>query len=222
MSTYAAPPSKELKLFWWLFAIRGGFSLLFASLLHLVAGLFGNLFFEPIMLVYLSLLLGFYISGSGILLGVASGFAAEHHLGLWKFLLADCIFAVTFGVYIGLSLLMTPHTFGLLAGIHALGIGCFQLALAIRLRHDRPSMSLLGIASFLSAVAGSLFLAQMHQSVAVTTRWLSYFEILCAAVALTFAWRLYGRNSFGSQSRTLPNPVSSQEQESYEPSTQRA
>jgi uncharacterized membrane protein HdeD (DUF308 family) len=218
MSTCAALPANGLKLFWWFFAVRGGFSLLFGGLLQLVVSLFGNLFFEPIMLVYLSLLLGFYISGSGILLGVASGFAAEHHLGLWKLLLADCIVAVAFGGYIGLSFLMTPHRFGLLAAIHALAIGSFQLALAIRLRHDRSSMSLMGTASILSAVAGYLFLTHMQQSATITTRWLSYFEILCTMVALPFAWRLYGRNAPTYDPVQRSEPPSNQNQESYEPS----
>jgi uncharacterized membrane protein HdeD (DUF308 family) len=195
MSEIDVKPIKNLKLFWWLFAARGGFALLFAAVLHLAAGLFGTLFFDPIMLVYLSLLLGFYIFGSGILLGVASGFAAEHQLGLWKLLLADCIFAVALGVYIGFSLLMTPHTLGLLAGIHATGIGVFQLAMAIRLRHDRPSIGLLGTAALLSGVSAYLFLSRMQQPVQITTEWLSSFEVLCGIVAIAFAWRLQGRNS---------------------------
>ena len=202
--------STDLKLFWWLFAARGGFALLFAGMLHFTAGLFGTLFFDPIMLVYLSLLLGFYIVGGGILLGVASGFAAEHRLELWKLLLADCIFAVCLGVYIGLSLLMTPHTLSLLAGIHAIGIGSFQLALAVKLRHDRPSVRLLGLASFLSGVAACIFFIQMKQPVRITTEWLSYFEVLCGVVALTFAKRLHGPNSprySAASTRSLQPPT---------------
>lgn len=197
----------NLKLFWWLFAARGGLALLFAGMLRLIADLFGTVFFDPIMLVYLSLLLGFYIAGGGVLLGVASAFAAEHKLGLWKLLLADCIFAVGLGAYIGFSLLLTPHTLGLLVGIHAAGVGVFQLALAIRLRHDRPSASLLGSAGLLSALSAYLFLTQLWQPVRTTTEWLSYFEMLCAIVALAFAWRLRGRNSPTYDPQLLTQPA---------------
>jgi uncharacterized membrane protein HdeD (DUF308 family) len=190
MSRSVLEPNDDPRLFWWVYAIRGGFSLLFAVLLFMVASLFGSFFLDPIVLVYLSLLLGFYVLGNGILLGVASGFAAEHHLGLWKVLFADCIFAVIFGCYIGLSLSMTPHTLGLLAGIHALGIGVFQLVLAIRMWHDRTSLGLLGTAALLSVLAGGLFFSQMQQPIEITTRWLSYFEIVCALVTLAFVWRL--------------------------------
>jgi uncharacterized membrane protein HdeD (DUF308 family) len=194
MSRSTLEPDDDPRLFWWVYAIRGGFSLLFAVLLFMIARLFGSFFLDPIVLVYLSLLLGFYVLGSGILLGVASGFAAEHHLGLWKVLLADCIFAVIFGCYIGLSLSMTPHTLGLLAGIHALGIGVFEIVLAVRMRRDRACLGLLGTAALLCILAGCLFFSQMQQPIEITTRWLSYFEVFCALVTLAFVWRLRGRN----------------------------
>ena len=162
-------PSTELRLFWWLFAARGGFGLRFAAKLHFTAGLLETLFFDPVMLVYLSVLLCFHIVCGGDRIGVASGFAAEHQLGLWKLLLADCIFAIAFGVYIGLPLLMTSHTLSLWAGVHAVGIGLFQLAMAIKLGRDPPSVCPLGCAVCFSGSGACIVFSHMEQPMRITT-----------------------------------------------------
>jgi hypothetical protein len=87
-------PQTELRLFWWFFALRGGFAALFACFLLSVGSLLGTIFFDPVMLVFLGLLLGFYVMGNGLLLGVAGGFAAEHRLHIWGLILGECAFAV--------------------------------------------------------------------------------------------------------------------------------
>ena len=175
--------------------MRGGLALVFAGLLQIAADLFGTIFFDPVMLVFLALLLGFYIFASGIVLAVAAGFTKEHHLDVWKYLSADAIFALALGTVIAVSLFMTSSTLGLLAGIHALGVGVFQLAMAIRLRYDRLSTRLLSVASMISLGAGYLFLTHGSQPIGNTTHWLASFELLFATVTLALAWRLHGRGS---------------------------
>ena len=204
MHSRSEAPSADLKLFWWVFAVRGGLALLFAGLLQVTASLFGTIFFDPIMLVFLTLLLGFYLVASGIVLAVAAGFAKEHRLGWWENLLADAIFALGLGIYIAISLFMTPHTLGLLAGLHALGIGFLQLAMAVRLRHDRLSTSLLGPASILSLLAGYVFVVHWAQPIRITAHRLSCFELLFAAVTLAFGWRLHARSSPAALLRNNP------------------
>jgi len=76
-------PMAELGMFWWAFAARGGAAILFSAFLFYAGSLFGTIFFDPIMFVALGTMLGFYILGNGVLLGVASGYAAEHQVGIF-------------------------------------------------------------------------------------------------------------------------------------------
>ena len=114
---------QPLTLCWWIFAVRGGLAVVFAVVLFLTSSFLGIFFFDPVTLVYLSLLLGSFVLGNGLLLGVAAGFAYEHRLHLWWLALAECCFAVLLGIYIGISLMLTSQSLALLAGIHALGAG---------------------------------------------------------------------------------------------------
>src|ERR1700689_2587804 len=135
-----APP---LALCWWIFAVRGGLAIVFAVVLFLTSIFLGIFFFDPVTLVYLSLLLGSFVLSNGLLLAVAAGFAYEHRLHLWWLALGEACFALLLGVYIVISLMLTSQSLALLAGIHALGTGCFQTALAIKLREDRPNLLML-------------------------------------------------------------------------------
>lgn len=78
-------PMIRLGMFWWAFTARGGAAVLFSAFLFYAGGFFGTIFFDPIMLVVLAMMLGFYILGNGVLLGVASGYAAEHDVGICNF-----------------------------------------------------------------------------------------------------------------------------------------
>ncbi len=49
---------QDLKMFWWAFAVRGGLAVVFAVVLFLASSFLGIFFFDPVTLVYLSLLLG--------------------------------------------------------------------------------------------------------------------------------------------------------------------
>ncbi len=127
---------KDLSMFWWVFALRGGFALLFSGILYFAGSLLGTIFFDPVTLVFLSLLLGSYILGNALLLGVAGGFSIDHHRSLGWLMLAECAFAIVLAGYIGHSLLVTSYSLALLAGLHAVGTGCFQAALAFHVRRD--------------------------------------------------------------------------------------
>ena len=132
---------QPLTLCWWIFAVRGGLAVVFAVVLFLTSSFLGIFFFDPVTLVYLSLLLGSFVLSNGLLLGVAAGFAYEHRLHLWWLSLGEGCFALLLGIYIGISLMLTSQSLALLAGIHALGVGCFQIGLAIKLREDAPTCS---------------------------------------------------------------------------------
>lgn len=67
-------PIQDLRLCWWSFAVRGGLAVIFAVVLFLVSSFFGIFFFDPVALVYLSLLLGSFVLGNGLLLAVAAFF----------------------------------------------------------------------------------------------------------------------------------------------------
>ena len=113
-------------LFWWVFAVRGGLAVVFAVVLFLASIFLGIFFFDPVTLVYLSLLLGSFVLGNGLLLGVAAGFAYRASFAFWWLMLCESCFALLLGIYIGISLLLTPQSLAFLAGIHACGLGCFQ------------------------------------------------------------------------------------------------
>jgi uncharacterized membrane protein HdeD (DUF308 family) len=191
MSTEAiARQNHPLRLCWWIFAVRGGLAVIFAVVLFLASSFLGIFFFDPVTLVYMSLLLGSFVLGNGLLLGVAGGFAFEHHLHFWWVTLAESGFAVLLGVYIGISLVLTPQSFAFLAGIHALGLGVFQLVMAMKLREDRSTLFLLAFAGMVSLVVGVLFLQHIHQAPRATTQALSGFELFCAVMWGGFSLRL--------------------------------
>ena len=179
-----------LRLCWWIFAVRGGLATIFAVVLFLTSSFLGIFFFDPVTLVYMSLLLGSFVLGNGLLLGVAAGFAFEHHLHFWWITLCESGFAVLLGIYIGISLVLTPQSFAFLSGIHALGLGFFQLALAMKLHEDRPNLFLLAFAGVVSLAVGILFLEHFHQAARATTQALSGFELFCGVIWGAFSFRL--------------------------------
>ena len=181
---------QDLRMFWWAFAVRGGLALVFAVVLFLASSFLGIFFFDPVTLVYLSLLLGSFVLGNGLLLGVASGFAFEHHLRLRWLTLCECCFELLLGVYIGISMLMTPQSLAFLAGIHALGNGCFQTAMAIKMREQRSCLLLLGLAGVISLSVGILFLTHFNRPARPTTQALSGFELFSGITWMVFAFRL--------------------------------
>jgi uncharacterized membrane protein HdeD (DUF308 family) len=183
-------PIQNLRLFWWVCAVRGGLAVVFAIVLFLASSFLGIFFFDPVTLVYMSLLLASYVLGNGLILGVAAGFASEHHLHLWWVTLSESCFALLLGIYIGISLMITAQSLALLAGIHALGTGCFQAVMAFRLREDRPYWFRLAIAGVISLSVGIMFLAHLHQAARTTTQLLSGYELFYGITWIGFALRL--------------------------------
>ena len=180
-------PMKELGMFWWAFAVRGGGAILFAGFLFYAGSFFGTIFFDPIMFVALAVVLGFYILSNGILLGVASGYAAEHQVGIWRLLLAECIFDTALGTYVGLTLLLSRESLAWLAGLHALGTGCFLAALAWKLRTNRTYSGLLGVAGLTALCAGLAFVSHHDAATSSATHWLGGFELFYGVVIFIFA-----------------------------------
>jgi uncharacterized membrane protein HdeD (DUF308 family) len=179
-----------VRVFWWVFAVRGGLAVVFAVVLFLASSFLGIFFFDPVTLVYMSLLLGSYVLGNGLLLGVAAGFGFEHHLHLWWLTLCESCFALLLGVYIGISLIMTPESLAFLAGIHALGTGCFQAALAVKMRQDRSILILHVLTGVVSVAVGVVFLQHFHQAPRITTQVLSGYELFFGITSIVFALRL--------------------------------
>ncbi len=182
---------RNLGLFWWLFAIRGGLALLFAGVLCFLGSLLGTIFFDPVTLIFLSLLLGSYVFGNAILSGVAGGFAIEHKHPFGWLMLGESCFAVVLAIYIGHSLFVTAHSLALLAGIHALGTGCFQACLAFKVRQDRFYLTLLGACAVASLCVGIAFLANHTEALQPITRWLSAYELLYGLTGIVFACGLH-------------------------------
>jgi uncharacterized membrane protein HdeD (DUF308 family) len=71
------------------------------------------------------------------------------------------------------------------------GTGCFQTALAIKLRADRPNLFLLASAGFISLCVGLFFLTHYNQAPRITTQALSGFELFCGIIWMVFAYRLH-------------------------------
>jgi uncharacterized membrane protein HdeD (DUF308 family) len=181
---------QPLRLCWWIFAVRGGLAAVFAVVLFLASSFLGIFFFDPVTLVYLSLLLGSFVLSNGLLLGVAAGFAYEHRLHLWWLALGEGCFALLLGIYIGISLMLTSQSLALLAGLSALGGGCFQIALAVKLREDRPNLILLTVGGLVSLCVGMVFLEHLHQAARPTTLVLSGFELFRGIIWSVLAFRL--------------------------------
>jgi uncharacterized membrane protein HdeD (DUF308 family) len=181
---------RPITLCWWIFAVRGGLAVIFAVVLFLTSIFLGIFFFDPVTLVYLSLLLGSFVLSNGLLLAVAAGFAYEHRLHLWWLALGEGCFALLLGVYIGISLMLTSQSLALLAGIHALGSGCFQAALAIKLRDDRPNLVMLIVGGVFSLCVGMVFLQHFHQAARPTTQALAGYELVNGIIWSVLALRL--------------------------------
>ena len=184
----------NMEAFWWLFALRGGFAVLFAGVLCYSGSLFGTIFFDPVMLVILGVLLGFYVLGNGVLLGVGGVVAFEHRIHIWRLLLCESVFALLLGAYIGFSLMLSKEVLALLAGIHACGIGLFQFALALKLRHEKPFVFLLSVSSVVSLSVGAGFLLHRSEELGVVTHWLSAYELFFGVVVLLLALALRKRH----------------------------
>jgi uncharacterized membrane protein HdeD (DUF308 family) len=183
-------PVRDLRLFWWMFAVRGGLAIIFAVVLFFASTFLGIFFFDPVTLVYLSLLLGSFVLGNALLLGVGTGFAFEHRLHIWRLLLCECCAAVLLGGFIGFSLTMTSRSLAFLAGLHATGNGCFQTALAVKLRAERSNMLLLSFAALVSLCIGAVFLLHFHQAARTTTQALSGFELFCGIIWIALSFKL--------------------------------
>lgn len=177
----------NLSPFWWLFALRGGFAMLFSAVLLYTGTLMGTIFLDPILLVMMGLLIGFFVFGNGVILSVAAVFAAEHHRPVSRLILAESIFAIALGIYIACALFISPRSVALLAGMHAVGTGCFACALAAKLRHDRSYIWLLGISGVVTICIGAMFLLNQHAEVKRTTTYFSGFEVLHGAVFVVLA-----------------------------------
>jgi hypothetical protein len=180
-------PMKELGMFWWAFAARGAGAVLFSLILFYAGNLFGTIFFDPIMFVFLALILGFYILSNGILLGVASGYAAEHGVGIWRLLLVECIFDTALGIYVGLTLLLSSESLAWLAGLHALGTGCFLAVLTWKLQANKTYAGILGSAGLISFCGGLAFLLHRKASTPSATHWLGGFELFYGVIIVVFA-----------------------------------
>ena len=182
---------QDLQLCWWSFAVRGGLAIVFAVVLFLASSFLGIFFFDRVTLVYLSLLLGSFVLGNGLLLAVAAFFSFEHRLHIWWLVMCESVFTILLGVYIGISFLLTPESLAFLAGLHGVGNGCFQTALAVKLRHDRPNLFLLASAGIISVCVGVAFLTHYNQAPRVTTQALAGFELFCGIIWMVFAYRLH-------------------------------
>ena len=191
--TTAEAHGRQLAKFWWVFAVRGGSAILFGLAMAYMGNLIGSMFFDPVLLIFVSMLLGFFVLGNGVLLGVAAGFAAEQRLRLGWLLLAECLFAVCLGIYLGHSLRINPHTLAWFAGLLATGDGCFQFLLAVRARSVRLNVMLLSLAGTLSLTAGVLFLLHRDATTRATAFWLSLFEVVVGSIWLVFAYGLHDR-----------------------------
>jgi hypothetical protein len=187
----------RIDIFWWAFGIRGGFAILFAGMLAFSGNLLGSLFFDPVMLVLLSILLGFYVFANAVLLGVGAGFALQHHLSFGWLLAAESCFAVLLGGYIGLSLLMTSQSIALLAGLHAIGAGCFQAVLAFKLQRYQRFKVLLSISALVALSLGAFFLQHQSETPRLISLWLSCFELAYGVIVIAFALALHGEAQRG-------------------------
>jgi len=181
----------KLGLFWWVFALRGAFAVLFAIVLFTAGSLFRVFFLDPFLITLLGLLLGFYVMANGLLLGVAAVVADDHAHPHWWMLLSESIAVIVLGFYIGFTLLLTPQSLALLAGLHALIAGGFQCMRAIKIRHDARSVALLGIPGVIFLCAGAAFLAHQDAAVRNITNWLATLELFYGVLGLLFALTLY-------------------------------
>jgi len=172
---------------------------LFAGLLAFSGNLLGSLFFDPVMLVLLSLLLGFYVFANAVLLGVGAAFAVKHRLALGWMLAAESCFALLLGAYISFSLLMTSQSIALLAGLHAVGTGCFQACLALKLHLYKRFKLLLSISALIAISVGALFLTHQAEPPRLIALWMSGFELIYGVIVVAFARALY------LQGQTLAN-----------------
>jgi uncharacterized membrane protein HdeD (DUF308 family) len=86
--------------------------------------------------------------------------------------------------------MLTSQSLALLAGIHALGTGCFQVALAIKLRDDRPNLVMLIVGGVFSLCVGIVFLQHFHQAARPTTQALAGYELVNGIIWSVLAFRL--------------------------------
>jgi len=195
MHDLEATSQQNLGTFWWVFALRGLFALLFSLVLFVAGSLFRVMFLDPFVISLLGLLLGFYVMGNGLLLGVAAKVADDHHLPRQWTLVAEAAIVIALGIYIGFTLLLTPQSLALLAGLHALTAGGFQCIRAFKLRHDRMYLALLGISGLASLAVAAAFLTHPDAATRNITNGLACLEVFYGLFSLLFALRLYRKRA---------------------------
>ena len=180
-----------LAQFWWVFFVRGALTLLFAAALTFARDILGTPFYTPAMLVSLSLLLGFFLCAKGLLLGTGAALAAGRGLRIGFFLLSDCLFDLSLGIAIAVTIPTHEHTLAALAGVAALGSGIFQLILSIRTKALGHDPFLLRLGGGASLIAATYFLLHRRLTTATAALWLSLFELMVGIMSLLFAYTLY-------------------------------
>jgi uncharacterized membrane protein HdeD (DUF308 family) len=85
----------------------------------------------------------------------------------------------------------------LLAGIHAVLTGCFQMALALRLRRYKQFKLLLSISALIAMSVGALFLMNQAEPPRLISLWLSGFELAYGVIVIAFARALYAEAQHG-------------------------
>lgn len=152
----------ELSRLWWIFSIRGLLALTFSYVCYLLSSSMSTLVLRPAGFVSMQVIFSFYIVASGFVMLTGGLYAYDARLKHRRLLVLNSLCGIGFGFFLFATLALSMARINALFGLHALVVGCFYVAIAIRMHEDRACALVLGSAGAASAFAGVLFILGRH------------------------------------------------------------
>ncbi|MFC1710254.1 HdeD family acid-resistance protein [Patescibacteria group bacterium] len=174
---------KEYAQYWWLYLLRGIFTILFGIIILTWPGL---------TIAILVILFGVYTIVSGIFLAIAGLLSVNKYKDWWVVLLQGIL-----GFAIGMIVLKWPGvticTFLIIAAIWSIISGIGEIIVAISLRKEVKNEWLLALSGVLSFVLGVLLLSKPATGIYVITILIGIYAVLFGTITVAGSIGLRGK-----------------------------
>ncbi len=182
----------DLASSWWLFCVRGLFSVAFGLVTFLLRDGMASVLVQPLAFVAFVGLLGLYAICNGLLQLGAGWNAREHGRRHWWLWVTEGSLGTVLGLAIFITLTASMTSLSLLAAIYAFSIGLIELGIAWRLRKHLGDEILFGAGGLLSVVAGVVFILLRNAAMEEVAGWLAAYAFVFGVIKIAYALRLRG------------------------------
>lgn len=180
----------ELASSWWIFGVRGLFSVAFGLVTFILRDGMATVLVQPLAFVAFVGLLGLYAICNGLLQLGAGWNAREHGRKHWWLWMGEGLFGTLLGVVIFVTLTASMTSLSLMAAIYALSIGLIELGIAWKLREHLGDELLFGAGGLLSVIAGVVFVMLRNAAMEEVAGWLAAYAVVFGVIKIAYALRL--------------------------------